>query len=104
MARKPSKTSSVRVQSAERRAEILRLRKQKLSLQEIADRVGIAKQSVHEHIQAALRTYGEEIKELTDDLRAMQFEETQDLKSKLQTALAVMEHAMSSGDLSVLKS
>lgn len=111
MARKPSKTAGARVESAERRNQILKLRTQhrgtdlpKLSLQDIADIVGIAKQSVHEHIQAALRERRAENHLLTDDVVEMQFDELQELRGKLATVQSIMEQAMASGDLGVIKS
>lgn len=74
MARKRSATAGSVVQTEQRRKEITRMRIAGYTLQQIADHLGITKQSVHEHVKAVISSDHEATKELAAEYREIELQ------------------------------
>jgi len=69
-----SKTSSQALTAAERREEILRLRKRGLSYTEISSRMGIQRSACHRHVKTALAQLNEKVDHETEEYRRLESE------------------------------
>lgn len=88
MPRKPSKTAPRAVESAARRKKIMALRMAGYTLQQIADQMGIAKQSVHKHVKEGLAADHEATRELAAEYREIELQRLEALHAAFATAAA----------------
>lgn len=80
MPRKRSKHAPAAVKTSIRQREVAELRAQKLTMQEIADRLGISKPAVHQHLEAWDKNFKAENRALADEMRDNQLDELRLLK------------------------
>jgi hypothetical protein len=91
-----AKTSGTSIVAAERRAEMLRLRVQGLTLEQVGDLMGIKPESVHGVISRALQSI---VKEPAEELLALELERCDTLLREAMQTVAAFHPLISSGNV-----